>query len=296
MNLGYLGPRGTFSEEAALDYAAECGAGSAESGAGPVPGGAVELVPYKTIAELISAVDGGKLDRAIVPAENSTEGSVNTTWDMLLHEASVMIVGEMVRIVSHHLLAQRGIKVSDVGTILSHPHALAQCRGYLATKFPRAKTFETTSTAEAARVVSVNDLPLAAIGTRRCAELYGLDILEENVQDVKDNVTRFLLLSKSSKAGCPRTGCDKTSIVCSTERDRPGSLYGLLEVFARRNINLTRIESRPSRKFLGDYVFFIDLDGHIEDSGVSEALQDLEGRTFFTKVLGSYPKACLNPC
>lgn len=329
--IGYLGPSGTFCEEAAQQVGAslqggdlavaeyadgdiahadsihagnthtECtraGGTRADSAyaAGTTSGSSergqcIEFRPYRSIPVLIAAVDSHEVDYGVVPAENSYEGSVSSTWDVLLHNASASICQEVLVSVRHHLLAQRGTKLSSIGTVLSHPQALAQCREFIAKKLPNAKLYETTSTAEAARIVSVNALPLAAIGSESCASLYSLDIIAADIQDQRDNVTRFLVLSNSEERArfLSRGGVGhKTSIVCAIERDRPGSLHGLLGVFAERNINLTRIESRPSRKGYGDYVFFIDLEGRATDAVISEALGSLHDRVISLKVLGSY--------
>lgn len=298
IQIGYLGPMGTFSEEAArrVGTLLEKGARSVGSSVSPKPGEPVQYSvhysPYKGIAALISAVDAGEIDYAVVPAENSYEGSVSPTWDILFHYSSAEIIREVLVSVRHHLLVQRGTKLSSVGTVLSHPQALAQCRRFLSEHLPNAKQFETASTAEAARVVSVNSLPLAAIGTEQCASIYGLDIVARDIQDLQNNVTRFLVLSKGDnerksllvEAGLPY----KTSIVCAIERDRPGSLYELLGVFAAKQINLTRIESRPSRQGYGDYVFFIDVEGTVTDAALKESLDRLSEKVISLKVLGSY--------
>ncbi|HHY45951.1 MAG TPA: prephenate dehydratase [Firmicutes bacterium] len=174
--------------------------------------------------------------------------------------------------------------------ILSHPQALAQCRNYLAAHFPNATQRATTSTAEAAREVASRKgaKPFcAAIGTLRAAQLYGLSIIARDIQDVPENETRFILLARGKRA--PRTGHDKTSIAFSTVRDRPGALYSILEEFAVRSINLTKIESRPTKRMLGEYIFFVDCEGHEDDPAVREAIKALEPKTSYIKILGSYP-------
>lgn len=291
--IGYLGPKGTFSEEAADLVGAIIETAATDSDAGFAEQGHVnvEYRPYKSIPSLIAAVDSGEIHYGTVPAENSSEGSISSTWDILLHDSSAVVCREVLIHVRHHLLAQRGTRLSSVGTVLSHPQALSQCRKFLVEKLPSAKLYETISTAEAARVVSVNSLPLAAIGTERCASVYGLDIIARDIQDLRDNATRFLVLSALEEGGRPLTESGrryKTSIVCAIERDRPGSLYDLLGVFAVRQINLTRIESRPSRQGYGDYVFFIDMEGKADDPLVEEALSMLDGKVISLKVLGSY--------
>lgn len=292
--IGYLGPKGTFSEEAAHRIGAIIGSRerSEDPVAAPKLQHSAEYRPYKGIPALIASVDAGEVDYAVVPAENSYEGSVSPTWDVLFHDSSAEICREVVVSIRHHLMVQRGTKLSAVGTVLSHPQALAQCRAFLLRHLPNAKQFETTSTSEAVRVVSVNSLPLAAIGTEQCAAIYGLDIVARDVQDLHNNVTRFLALSQRyNKRRSLLVEAErpyKTSVVCAIERDRPGSLYELLRVFASHGINLTRIESRPSRQGYGDYVFFIDMEGSIVDAVLKESLEELKHMVISLKVLGSY--------
>ncbi|MGE5554419.1 MAG: prephenate dehydratase [Betaproteobacteria bacterium] len=274
--LGYLGPRGTLSEEAAERFASALLLDPQD------------LVACSSIPEALDATRVGEMRWAVVPAENSLEGSIGLTWDYLLSSADLTIVGEAVLPVVHHLLGQRGLKPSSITAVLSHPQALGQCRSFLRHRLPQAKLYETASTAEAARVVSVNELPLAAIGSERAARLYGLDILERGIQDVAENATRFLLVGKPGDQPGP-TGCDRTSCVCALERDRPGALYDLLATFAKRSLNLSRLESRPARRQLGEYVFFIDVEGHAENGPVAEALAELRAQGSLLRVLGSYP-------
>jgi len=288
ISIGYLGPKGTFSEEAAWQAGTLVG-NLKQATDSPC---SVEYRPYQGIPGLIASVDAKEVDFAVVPAENSYEGSVSLTWDILFHDSSAVICREILVPVRHHLMVQRGTKLSSISTVLSHPQALAQCRKFLSQNLPHVKQFETASTSEAARVVSVNSLPLAAIGTERCAAIYGLDIVARDIQDLRDNVTRFLVLSQADndrkrllvEAGRPY----KTSIVCAIERDRPGSLYELLGVFARRGVNLTRIESRPSRQGYGDYVFFIDMQGNVEHEVIRDSLDQLKEKVISLKILGSY--------
>ncbi len=276
--LGYLGPRGTLSEEAAERLAAAVGAAPED------------LVAQPSVPEALEAVQEGKARWAAVPAENSLEGSLGLTWDWLLSSPHLTIVGETVLPVVHHLLGQRGLKLAAVTAVLSHPQALGQCRAFLRTRLPQAKQYETASTAEAARVVSVNELPLAAVGSERAARLYGLDVLERGIQDVPENATRFLLVSRTGEPVAP-TGCDRTSLVCTLERDRPGALYRMLGAFATRGVNLSRLESRPARRQLGEYVFFIDLEGHAAEEPLASALAELRVDGSLLRVLGSYPRS-----
>lgn len=275
--LCYLGPRGTLSEEAA------------ERVAQALELKADGLVPLAGVPEVFEALRGGRARWAAVPAENSLEGSVGLTWDLLLTSSELLVVGEVVLPVVHHLLGRRGLKLSSITAVLSHQQALGQCRTFLRTRLPQAKLYETASTAEAARVVSVNELPLAAIGSERAARLYGLDLLERAIQDVPENATRFLLVGGAEEAPGP-TGRDRTSLACTLERDRPGALHRMLAPFAERNLNLSRIESRPARKVLGEYVFFLDVEGHEEDPPLAAALDELRAAGSLRRVLGSYPR------
>lgn len=272
MLTGYLGPSGTFSEEAARRY------------------GKGELVARRSIRELVTDVARGVLDLAVVPAENSIEGSVSETLDLLVGSDGIQIIGEIVIPIVHNLMAYPGTKIADIEEVLSHPQALAQCRNYLSANLPEALLRATNSTAEAAEEVKARQgrSPVAAVvGPARAGELYGLLTLAEGIQDFPENRTRFLVLS--GKPSSARTGADKTSLVFSA-KDRPGALCAILEEFAVRNINLTKIESRPSKRMLGEYVFFIDLEGHVEDAIVTEALEAVGAKSSFLKILGSYPK------
>lgn len=276
--LGFLGPRGTFSEEAARLYARRL----------PV-GLSVELVPGRGIPELLLAVAGGDLCAAVVPAENSIEGTVAVTLDTLVHDVDLPIVGEVVIPIRHHLLVRKGYEGAPITTVVSHPQALAQCRRYLQARWPGAQVQAAFSTAEAARLVGESAKPgMAAIANSLCADLYGLAVLESDIQDVPDNATRFFVIGKEEPAP---TGRDKTSIVFAFSMDRPGNLYHALGEFAQRNINLTKLESRPAKQHLGDYIFFADLEGHKDDPVVREALAGLRRRCAYVRILGSYPRA-----
>ncbi len=170
--------------------------------------------------------------------------------------------------------------------IISHPHATAQCRVYLNLNFPDSEIIAANSTAEAVRKLREAEADTAAVGTKIAAELYGLDILESDIEDNKDNKTRFVIVSNFI---APKTGNDKTSIVCFLKKDKPGSLFNILKEFAERGINLTRLESRPAKKDLGDYVFMIDMEGHVHDKTIYEALESLRDKVYLVKLLGSYP-------
>jgi prephenate dehydratase len=236
------------------------------------------------------AVQKGAVDRAVVPIENSLEGSVNATLDTLAGEADrVRIVAEVVRPISHNLVARPGVTLDQLTRIVSHPQALAQCSAFLRERVPNAGTETTGSTAEAVRAVAASGEALGAIGTRLAAELYGCEVLAEAVEDGADNLTRFVWLAAD---GAPPQGgrATKTSIVFWGFNDEsPGALVGVLGEFAGRGINLTKIESRPRRVQLGHYMFFADLEGPADEDPVMEALEALRGRVETLKVLGSYP-------
>lgn len=272
MKIGYLGPPGTFAEEALVKKL-----GVAQD----------ELVSYTSVPEVIRAVEQGEVPKGIVPIENSIEGSINVTLDILAFEANVLIEREIIVPIKHNLLARPGVKREDIKAIISHPHAIAQCRRFLAETFPELPIVAANSTAEAAKAVAEIHADYAAIGTSLAADIYGLNVLATDIEDFEDNQTRFVLVGKKK---VPRTGRDKTSIVCMIHEDRPGSLLQILQEFAYRYINLTKIESRPAKKALGEYIFFIDLEGHQEDDIVAEALKCLKCKLKDVKFLGSYPR------
>ncbi len=273
--ISFLGPAGTFTEEALFtqaDYAS------------------AELVEAATLTEALEAVGSGRTSLAFVPIENSIEGAVNATVDSLVFEVDLFIQREVVLDVHIHLAAEAGTELGAITKVLSIPVASAQCRRYLAEHLPNAEIVATNSTAEAARLVSAEAQPgSAALAPRLAAELYGLEVIAPCVEDHSDNQTRFVALAAS---GLPApTGHDKTSIVCFQREDRPGSLHGILSEFAARSINLTKLESRPTKRGLGDYCFLIDLEGHLADEVVADCLRVLHAELAGVKFLGSYPAA-----
>jgi len=271
MRVGVLGPRGTYAEIAAWSQFK----------------GKAEIVPYPMISDVVEAVDRCEVDAGVIPVESLREGSVGESLDALTW-ADVKIKGEIVIPITHALLGVKGAKIEKIAQVLSHPQAIAQCRDFLRKNLPRAELVEMGSTARSAEQVSKLRQPhIAAIGPRVLSKIYGLKVLKDEIQGSDKNITRFLLIAKEDSR---RTGNDKTSIVFYTADDRPGILHEILGEFASRRINLTKIESRPSKKALGDYLFFIDLEGHREDKRVVEALRGVERKTAMLKVLGSYPK------
>jgi prephenate dehydratase len=273
--IGFLGPHGTFTEQALLsqpDLAAE------------------ELVPLGTIPDVLVATERGEVDLGFVPIENSIEGTVNVALDTLAFETALLIQREVVINIQLNLLAPPGTALSDVHTVVSMPMASAQCRGFLSATLPGAELQAANSTAEAARTVGERHAPgVAAIAPALAGKLYGLDVLATDVEDHPENQTRFLLVSV---AGVPApTGHDKTTIVCFQPTDRPGSLLAILQEFAARAINLTKLESRPTKKGLGHYCFMIDLEGHVADAVVGDCLRELKAMLEDVRFLGSYPAA-----
>jgi prephenate dehydratase len=275
VRVGFLGPSGTFAEEALRSSA---------------PAG-VEEVPFATVLETVMAVQDREVDQAVVPIENSLEGSVTTTLDALAGEGvDVRIVAEVVLPISHSLIARPGVELGDVERVLSHPQALAQCGRFLRERLPSARTEVSGSTAEAVRVAAGSDEPLAAIGTALAAELYDGAVLASGIEDRPDNLTRFVWLARSGSA--PHETPDKTSVVFWGFNDEsPGALVGVLRELADRGVNLTKIESRPRRVQLGHYMFFADLDGAESDPPVRDALGGLGRRVDTLRVLGSYRAA-----
>lgn len=274
-SVAFLGPVGTFTEEALLsqdDFAA------------------ASLSACPTIGDVLDAVRRGDADVGFVPMENAIDGMVRDTLDALIFDVDLFIQREVVLDVRLHLMAPPGTALGDVRRIVSYPVALAQCRRFVAAELPGAETVAANSTADAARTLGEHPDPhTAAIGPRLAAELYGLSLLREDVEDFAGNQTRFVAVAGS---GIPApTGHDRTSIVCFQHADRPGSLHGILGQFAARNINLTRLESRPTKQGLGDYCFAIDLDGHLADEVVADCLRDLRAGLADVKFLGSYPAA-----
>lgn len=275
MRIAYLGPQGTFSEQAALDYAREA-----------------ELVAYRSITATAMSVLEGDADEAVCPIENSYQGAVTDTLDVLLHEEGLHIRQELTLDIVHNLMVKPGIVLAAVKRVYSHPQALGQCRRYLEQHLRNAELAAALSTAEAVEQAMASDVPSAAIAPSRSAELYGAQILAPGIQDDDNNVTRFVVLGKSDH---PRTGNDLTSVAMAFSQDRPGQLFGVLQEFAERNINLTKIESRPTRLGLGKYYFLVDIEGHRDDPVLAEVLGNIRKKASLLKVFGSYPRMTVAP-
>lgn len=288
MRVGYLGPEGTFSEEALLASAAP---------------GMVEPVGLTSIYETVSALRRGDVDWALVPIENSLEGSINATLDLLAGEASdVRIVGEVLLRVRHSLIAAGPTAPADIDTVLTHPQVPGQCTTFLREELAQAQIVPAGSTAEAVRmVVTERRRGQAAIGTLLAAEVYGGTVIREGIEDREDNETRFAWLARGERgdaalpplrAGEVAGAKWKTSIVFwGLGAKRPGWLLRCLATFARRDINLTKIESRPRREQLGEYMFFVDVDGRLAETRLAQAISGLEEMCEAVHVLGSYPAA-----
>lgn len=277
MRVGYLGPPGTFAEEALLELLG--------------PASDVEQVPYPSVVETIEAVADGDVPEGLVPIENSIEGAVNQTLDHLARaEGRVVIRAEVVHPIRHHLIARRVLPLGQYTRVISHPHATGQCHEFLRANLPGVEMGAANSTADAVRTVSQSDESWAAIGTLRAADIYGCEVVAADIEDMEENSTRFVLLGREP-AEAMGPGRFKTSIICAPPRDRPGALLTILQEFAMRAVNLTRLESRPTRTGLGRYQFFIDMEGsRPRDMAVDAAIRAIEeqgvARVTF---LGSYP-------
>lgn len=270
--LGYLGPSGSFSHQAAQDWLRMRGQG----------GG---LKQYPTITAAIKAVCAGEIEQCIVPIENSIEGGVNTTLDMLAFGGELYITGEYVLKISENLMVKKGAKKEDIKIITSHPQPIGQCAQLLENEFPSAAIKYADSTSAAARTVSQSDGSVACIGSPSSAAIYGLDILYPDCGDDKSNSTRFVVLE--TRPSREVSAHDKTSVAFTLE-DRPGILFKALELFCDADINLKKIESRPMKNSLGKYMFFIDIDGNIDNANIYFALDKLRKTAVSYKFLGSY--------
>ncbi len=276
MRIAYLGPAGTFTEDALREAAGDEG---------------YEALRTATVHEAILAVERGEADRALVPFENSIEGSVRSTLDTLAFDAeAVTIVGEHDFTVHAHLIGREQIEPAEIEVVLSHPQPLAQCARFLREQLPGVERRSVSSTAAAVRMVAESPRPWAAIGSRSAAELYDCAILREGIEDEAGNVTRFVWIAAEGAAPAASEGPWKTSLVFSElGEDHPGALVDALREFSDRKVNLSRIESRPLRLGLGRYMFFCDLEGSLRDAAVEEAIAALRTKAESVRVLGSYP-------
>lgn len=266
----YLGPKATFTHQACMRYF----------------GLSAECVPEKDIADVFDDVERGKVDYGVVPIENTNEGVVSHTIDMFM-TSDIKVCAEVMMEISLSLLNKTG-RIGDIKNVYSHPNPIAQCREWLKDHIPDAHVFDVSSTAMAAQIAS-EDTANAAIASEVAASLYNLQVVERKIEDHTNNFTRFLVIGKKDPQ---KSGNDKTSIMFAI-KDVPGALYKMLAPFADRGINLTKIESRPQKGKAWEYIFFVDMDGHVSDSKVSKAIKELETKCSFMKILGSYPKGGL---
>lgn len=269
LRIAYLGPAGTWSEAAARRYG----------------GDAASLLALNSIPAVVAAVETGLAEVGVAPVENSLEGAVGTTLDLLIHETALQIAAEVVVPIRHWLLAHPETRLEAIRLVRSHPQALAQCRRFLERVLPNVATAASLSTTAAVEEM-LAESNSAAISTPRAAELYPVQVLARNIQDSATNATRFLVLAAQD---APPTGADKTSLAFSVPHNRPGSLVGVLQIFAEAGINLTKVESRPARERLGQYIFLCDLEGHRLDAHVADALRRVQAQADWFKIFGSYP-------
>lgn len=267
--LGYLGPAGSNTEDAAIKYDAT-----------------VIRVPFDSINRVAKAVESGKVDEGIVPIENSLQGSVTDTVDMLIHDTLLSIRHELVLPIRHFLMVKPGTRLQDLRVVFSHPQALAQCNIYLDESLSTARPVASLSTSASVQDMLNSSTPAGAIATERAAELYGADIVHRSIQNNQVNTTRFVVLASQDHVP---SGNDKTSICFDFDADSPGMLLSVLNEFGNRDINLTKIESRPTRTSLGRYVFLVDFEGHRLDSKVAETLGSVGNQVSMFKIFGSYP-------
>ena len=269
LKIAFQGELGAYSEMAVYDFF----------------GQNVEVKPCKSFDEVFENVKAGTVDYGVVPIENSIEGSVNRTYDLFL-EYDLKVCGEIIIRISHCLIAHKGATIEEIDTVYSHPQALAQCRKFLEQHKLRAiSTFDTAGSVK--MIKEKNMMDSAAIASERAAKIYDMSILAREIEDIKNNSTRFFVLDKKDS---PYSGEDKTSIIFAT-KSIPGALYKILGEFADRNINLTKIESRPTKQTPWEYHFYLDFEGHRTEQKCQEALESIKDKTIFIKILGSYKAA-----
>ncbi len=269
LKIAFQGELGAYSEMAVYDFF----------------GQNVEVKPCKSFDEVFENVKAGTVDYGVVPIENSIEGSVNRTYDLFL-EYDLKVCGEIIIRISHCLIAHKGATIDQIETVYSHPQALAQCRKFLEQhKLQAISTFDTAGSVK--MIKEKNMMNSAAIASERAAQIYDMSILAREIEDIKNNSTRFFVLNKKDS---PYSGEDKTSIIFAT-KSIPGALYKILGEFAERNINLTKIESRPTKQTPWEYHFYLDFEGHRTEHKCQEALKSIKDKTIFIKILGSYKAA-----
>ena len=268
--IAYLGPPGTYSEQAAKQR-----------------NNVDELLPVESIPAVAKSVEEGEAYQGVVPIENSIEGGVTFTLDLLIHDSTLSICGEVIIPINHYLMAQKEIDLESITTVFSHPQSLGQCRQFLLNNIPQATLVASLSNAKAVEEMLDSTPNSAAISSERSANLYEATVLQKNVEDNPNNETRFVILSHDDHE---ITSNDKTSLCFEFDGDSPGILSESLTEFAARNINLVKIESRPNKRRLGRYVFLVDIDGHRKTIEVKQALDSLQKKVSMLKIFGSYPK------
>lgn len=273
--IGYLGPEGSFTHQALSAYILSTGLKNEE------------FISYQTISLIIDAVSTGKIQNGIVPIENSIEGSVGETLDALIRASQKVTINHEVIIPIEHCLITKNKNLNDIKKVIAHTQALSQCQSYLKRFLPEAVLEPTTSNSLAVKIISESNNGLAAIGPKMAAEIYKVPVYEAGINDEKENFTRFVLVGTETMK---QTGKDKTTIAFGVPYDKPGTLVSVLNSFSNEEINLSRIESRPSRKALGEYVFYIDLEAHRDDSALKKALSKVVSDFSFYRWLGSYPR------
>ncbi|HWQ13650.1 MAG TPA: prephenate dehydratase [Roseiflexaceae bacterium] len=270
--IAYLGPPGSYSEIAALAYG---GAGAS-------------YLPLASMPAVVTAVETGAAGAGVLPIENVLEGSVTTTLDLLIHETDLRIAGETVIPIQHYLVARAGLALHEVKVLYAHPQSLGQCRRFVERCLPGVATVASLSNSAAPAEALADERPAAAIATLRAAELTGAQVLARDIQDRSGNVTRFIAIGRQDASP---TGDDKTSFCFGFDTpDRPGTLVAALQELARDGINMTKLESRPAKEVLGQYIFLVDINGHREEPRVAAALERIRALTGLFKVFGSYPR------
>jgi prephenate dehydratase len=268
-SIAYLGPPGTFSEEAAVSY-----------------DGAASYLPFASMPAVVTAVETGAASVGLLPIENVLEGSVPVTLDLLIHETELRIAGETVIPIRQFLVSRAGLTLPEITVLYGHPQSLGQCRKFIERCLPNVATVASLSNSAAPAEALADERPAAAISTLRAAELTGAHFLAHNIHDRSDNVTRFIVLGREDS---PPTGDDKTSFCFGFREDRPGVLVDALEALTDAHINMTKLESRPSKDVLGEYIFLVDINGHRSDAHVAAALERIREKTGLFKIFGSYP-------
>ncbi|EFO81778.1 prephenate dehydratase [Oscillochloris trichoides DG-6] len=269
--IAYLGPPGTFSEEAAMAYT----------------GGQASYLPLASIPAVVTAIETGAADLGLLPIENLLEGSVNFTLDLLIHETQLQIAGEIVIPIRQYLVAREGLRLPDIKVLYGHPQSLGQCRKFIERCLPGVATIASLSNSAAPAEAMADERPAAAISTLRAAEITGAHILARDIADTLGNVTRFISLARQDAAP---TGDDKTSFCFAFTEDRAGTLVEALQSLALEQINMTKLESRPAREVLGKYIFLVDINGHRSEPHVARALEQIAAQSGMFKVFGSYPR------